>query len=171
MSFGDLLARFWSEHSQRERMVLVAGAGVALLIALYMLLWEPGLAVSSKLSATLPRLRAQVEDMRRQQSEITALRKKLGTAPQSRDLKSLLQASVARSSFLKSVQRMDALASDRVFVVMAAANFDDWLGWIGNLQREFGVRLDACKITALEQPGLVRVEATFVLAGASRKTP
>jgi len=171
MSFADLPARFWSERSRRERMVLVAGAGATLLVALYMLLWEPGLAASSKLSATLPRLRAQVEDMRRQQSEITALRKKLGTASQSRDLKSLLQASVARASFLKSVQRMDALASDRVLVVIAAANFDDWLGWIGNLQREFGVRLDACKITALEQPGLVRVEATFVLAGASRKAP
>jgi hypothetical protein len=35
------------------------------------------------------------------------------------------------------------------------------------VQREFGARIDACKIAATEHPGLVRVEATFVARNAS----
>jgi type II secretory pathway component PulM len=51
--------------------------------------------------------------------------------------------------------------------------FDDWLAWTESLQREFGVRLEDCKVSATDRPGMVRVDATFAQAGESlaRKTP
>jgi general secretion pathway protein M len=167
----DALTEFWSERSARERKVLAVGGALTLLALLYLFLWEPGLAASKKLSATLPKLRAQVEDMRAQQKEIAALRKNVAAASQSGDVKALLHAAVARSSLLNSVQRIDAASMDRATMVAAAANFDDWLGWIGELQRDFGVRLERCSIAALDQPGVVRIEATFVAPGAARKQP
>jgi general secretion pathway protein M len=165
----ERLSEFWSERAPRER-VLLAGAAVAVvLVALYLFLWQPGLAASRRLAASLPKLRAQVELMRMQQAEIAALRKRVGTVAQAGDLKSLLQASVARAPFLKSVQRIDAPSGDRATVVVAAVAFDEWLRWAAEAQREAGARLEKCRITALDQPGMVRAEANFVAVAAAPK--
>jgi general secretion pathway protein M len=171
MKFADAALNFWGTRTSKERMMLCA-AGVTVLAALsYVIVLEPALAASRQLSATLPRLRAQAQDMHQQQKEIAALRKKIAAAAQHTDLKALLQSSVARTSFVNSVERVDSLSGDRALFLAAPILFDDWLGWMENLQREFGIRLEGCKITATDQPGLVRVEATFAAAGgrASRK--
>jgi general secretion pathway protein M len=161
------LREFWNERAPRERALLAGGALAVALVALYLFLWQPGLAASRRLSATLPKLRAQAELMRAQQSEIAALRKSAGTAAQGGDLRLLLQSSVGRAPFAKSVQRMDASSSERATVLVAAANFDDWLRWVAEAQREAGARLERCRISAVDTPGMVRAEATFVALGAA----
>jgi general secretion pathway protein M len=163
------LAAFWSERSRRERALLGGGAAAVALVALYLFLWQPGLAASQRLSATLPKLRAQVELMRAQQAEIAALKKKGGALAQGADIRALLQASVERAPFAKSVQRIDAASSERVTLVVSAADFGDWLRWAADAQREAGARLERCRISALDAPGMVRAEATFVAISAAAK--
>lgn len=165
MTFADIALNFWGSRTSKERTMLCA-AGVTVLAAVsYFVLLEPALAASRQLSAALPRLRAQAEDMRQQQKEIAALRKKVAAASQHSDLRTLLQSSAARTSFANAVERVDSLSGDRALLLAAPVLFDDWLGWIESLQREFGVRLEGCQITSTDQPGLVRVEATFASAG------
>ena len=163
------LREFWSERAPRERALLAGGALAILIVALYLFLWDPGLAASRRLSATLPKLRAQVELMRAQQAEIAALRKSAGTVAPTGDLKTLLQSSVARAPFQKSVQRIDAASGQRATLAVGAAQFDDWLRWAADAQREAGARLERCKVTALGEPGMVRAEATFVAVGAEKR--
>jgi type II secretory pathway component PulM len=62
---------------------------------------------------------------------------------------------------------MDASSSERATVLVAAANFDDWLRWVAEAQREAGARLERCRISAVDTPGMVRAEATFVALGAA----
>lgn len=165
MKFADSALNFWGSRTSKERTMLCA-AGVTVLAAVsYVVLLEPALAASRQLSATLPRLRAQAEDMRQQQREIAVLRKKVAAASQHTDLRALLQSSAARTSFVNAVERVDSLSGDRALLRAAPVLFDDWLAWIESLQREFGIRLASCKITSTDQPGLVRVEATFASAG------
>ena len=140
-------------------------AAVILAAALYVFMFGPGLQSRARLLAALPRLRAQVSDMRQQEKEVALLRKKAQTFSQRTDLKALLQSAIARSPFVNAVERLDLLSGEKLTLVAAPVAFDDWLGWMANLQREFGVRLDGCKITALDQPGLVRIEATLVSVG------
>ena len=164
------LWQFWSERPPRECLLLAGGALAVALVVLYLFLWQPGLAASRRLSATLPKLRAQVELMRKQQAEIAVLRKNAGTAAQPGDLKVLLQSSVARAPFQKSVQRIDAPSAERATLMVSAAGFDEWLRWSLEAQRETGARLERCTITALPEPGMVRAEATFAaLAAAAPK--
>jgi general secretion pathway protein M len=163
------LREFWSERAPRERALLASGALAVALVALYVFVWQPGLAASQRLAATLPKLRAQAELMRAQQSEIAALRKSTGTAAQGGDLRIVLQSSVARAPFGKSVQRIDAASGDRATVVVASADFDEWLRWVAEAQREAGARLERCRISALDTPGLVRAEATFAVLGAAAR--
>jgi len=172
MKFAESVKHSWELRSDKQRMMICAGGAVAIAAALYIVLLAPALAASRQLSATLPTLRAQVEDMRQQQREIASLRKKVAAASQRADLKALLQSSAARASFVNSIEKIEPLSGGRALMLAAPVIFDDWLGWIENLQREFGIRLDGCKITPADQPGLVRVEATFVSAGqpATRTT-
>ena len=161
MGIGEAVMAFWAERSRRERTVLAGAGALVLAAALYALLWEPGLEARKRLSATLPRLRAQVEDMRLQKKEVEALRKTVGASSQASDLRALLRASVERSALQKSVERIEWRTNDRVLVAAGMVDFDQWLDWVRALQRELGVRLDSCEISALAQPGRVRVEAVF----------
>jgi type II secretory pathway component PulM len=49
--------------------------------------------------------------------------------------------------------------------------FGAWLSWIeSRLQRRHGIRVVTSRINALDQPGLVRVDASFAGAGAAAGT-
>ena len=169
----EQLRQFWNERQARERVLLAGGAVAVAFVALYLFLWQPGIDASRRLSATLPKLRAQVELMRAQQAEIASLRKKTGTLTQSGDkggdLRMLLQSSVARAPFQKSGQRIDAPSAERATLTVTAADFGEWMRWTLEAQRETGARLERCKITALPDPGMVRAEATFAALAAAPK--
>lgn len=166
MRFAAAALGWWNDRSSRERAFLFAAGVLIAAAALYVSLWEPGLAARKSLSAALPRLRAQVDDMRRQQKEVLALRKKLDAQPRRGDLKALLQAATTRTPFAQAVERIDSPSSGVALLRAGPLDFDTWLEWVESLQRDLGVRLDSCRISALEQPGMVRVEARFSSGGA-----
>jgi general secretion pathway protein M len=163
------LAGFWDARSARERAMLVAGAALVALSALYAFLWEPGLAARTRLSAALPKLRAQVADMRLQQKELAELRKAVAAKAAPADLKALLRSAAAGTAFAASVERVEAPSPGRALFAAGAVGFDAWLEWVEALQRESGIRIETCRVQALDQPGMVRVEARFVLTSAEGK--
>ena len=163
------LRDFWKERSPRERALLASGAAAVVLVALYLFLWQPGLAASQRLSAALPKLRAQVEFMRAHRAEIAVLRQSAGEALKGGDIRASLEASLARTPFAKSVQRIEATSPERATVVVVSASFDDWLRWVAAAQRESGARLERCSIAALPEQGMVRADATFVSVAAAAK--
>jgi general secretion pathway protein M len=162
---GGPIAKFWAGRSGRERVILFGGLALVVLLALYFFLWEPGLVARKSLAAALPRMRAQLADMHWQREEIAALRHKLGAVPQPGELAALLRASAARTTFSTSALRVDALPNGEAQIQGEEVIFDAWLAWVANLQRELGVRLDACTISATNQPGRVRVQARIAAAG------
>jgi general secretion pathway protein M len=168
MTVADV-REFWSERPARERVLVAGGAAAIVLVALYLFLWQPGLAATGRLSAALPKLRAQVELMRAQQAEIAVLRKSAGDALKAGDLRASLQASLVRAPFAKSAQRIEGTAAERATVAVGAAGFDDWLRWVAAAQRESGARLERCSLAALPEPGMVRVDATFVSVATGKR--
>ncbi len=166
MKLGATLTGFWAACTARQRAAIAAAIAVAAATALHLLLWEPGLAARQSLSATLPRLRAQLEDMRWQRAEVVALRKQLGASTPQGDLAALLRASAAQAAFAPAIERIESLPGGKVRMQAGPLPFDAWLAWIGNVQRELGIRVDACRISALDQPGMVRLEAILAAGGA-----
>lgn len=167
MRLAATLSAFWRACSARERAVLAAGALLAAAVLLYVLLWEPGMAARRSLSSALPRLRAQLADMRVQREEIMALRRQIDAAARRGDLQTLLQASLRQSGFAESVEGVSALSDGGARVLVASASFEAWVDWLERAQREFGVRVQAATITAHEPGGLVRIDASFAARGAS----
>jgi general secretion pathway protein M len=166
VNVGATIQGYWNGISARERAVLAIGAVLVLGTALYLFLWEPGMAARRSLSASLPRLRAQLEDMRWQREEVLALRKKLGASSARGDVAATLRASVGQAPFASAVERIEALPGGKARMRATPVPFHAWLAWADNLHRELGVRIDTCAIHALDQPGMVRVEASFSGGGA-----
>lgn len=167
MKLWATIAGYWSAGSPRERAAVGGAAALVVAAALYVFLWEPGLAARQSLSAALPRLRAQLEDMRWEREEIAALRKELGATARRGDLAVVVRASAAQTAFASKVERIEALPDGRVRMIAGPVPFAAWLAWIESLQRELGVRVDTSRISALDQPGLVRLEASFASADAA----
>jgi len=165
MGAREALKAFWASRQPRERGVLLTGAVLVALAVLYAGLWDPALTARSRLAATLPKMRAQLEGMRLQKREIEQLRKALGPASPSADLRALLRAAVERSPFPRAVDRIEWRSGEHVVLAAAAVGFDQWVDWTRALQRELGVRVDSCEITALPEPGMVRLEAVFAGPG------
>ena len=161
---GTTIVGFWAACTARQRAAIAAAIVVAAGAALYLLLWEPGLAARQSLSAALPRLRAQLDDMRLQRDEVLALRRRVGAATRG-DLGALLRASAAQAPFASAIERLEDLPGGRMRMHTGPLPFEAWLAWIGSLQRELGIRVDACRISALDQPGMVRLEASFSAGG------
>ena len=109
MNVFATISGFWKACSARERAAVAAAVTFVAAAALYFLLWQPGMAARESLSETLPRLRAQLEDMRWQRDEVAALRKKVGTATPSGDLAVVLRASAAQAPFAPAVERIESL--------------------------------------------------------------
>jgi type II secretory pathway component PulM len=166
MNVGAAVQGYWRAISARERAVLTAGAVLVLGAALYLFLWEPGMAARRSLSASLPRLRAQLEDMRWQREEVLALRKKLGASSTRGDVADTLRASAALAQFASAIERIEALPGGKARIQAGPVPFHAWLAWADNLHRELGVRIEACAIHALDPPGMVQVEASFSGGGA-----
>jgi type II secretory pathway component PulM len=166
MNLRATIVGFWAACNNRQRAAISAAIVLAVLAALYLLVWEPGLAARQSLSATLPRLRAQIQDMRWQREEVLTLRKAIGSSTPRGDLAALLRASAAQAPFASAIERFEGLPEGRVRMHAGPLPFEAWLAWVGNLQRELGIRVDACRISALEQPGMVRLEASFAAGGA-----
>jgi type II secretory pathway component PulM len=156
---------FWATCTARQRTAIAAGIVVAAAASLYLMLWEPGIAARKSLSAALPRLRAQVQDMRWQREELAALRKAVGSSAPPGDLAAVLRASAAQAPFAPAVERIESLPGGKARMQAGALPFEAWLAWIANLQRELGIRVDVCRISALDQPGMVRLEASFAAGG------
>ena len=172
MTAAEFLNRYWTARAPRERLFVGVAATAVFVAIAYLILLGPGRAAREQLAARLPVMRAQIDDMQQQQKEIALLRKKLAATSQRTDLKALLENSATRTSFASSMERLVAVSAENVTMRATPVVFDDWLAWVENLQREFGVRLDACQISALGQPGLVRIEATFTVGPSSApKTP
>lgn len=157
---SEALKDFLGSRTTRERRIIAAGLALALLAALYALFWEPGLAATRRLSAQLPRMRADVEEMRLHQKRIAALRESVGAAQQGGAPRALLQATLDSDPSLRGA-RAQWLSRERVSLEIAAIDFDQWLAMAARLQRESGIRVESCTVAALPQAGLVRVEAVL----------
>jgi type II secretory pathway component PulM len=166
MNLRNTIVEFWASCTARQRAAIAAATVVAACAALYLFLWEPGLAARQSLSAALPRMRAQLEDMRWQRDEVAALRKKLGASAPPGDLAGVLRASAAQTPLAQAIERIESLPGGTARMQAGALPFDAWLAWITTLQRELGVRMEACRVSALDQPGMVRLEASFTGGGA-----
>lgn len=158
--------RHWDGRSARERQILVFCALALAPLAAYSLLWQPAHTASAKLRASAPDLRAQAERVRAQVAEVGMLRHRPHPAVlDSAALKLAIEASAARHQLRGALSTLDAVEPRAVRISLASVSFEQWLGWLRDLQQEQHIRADSVSVAALPQTGMVKISATLTNGG------
>lgn len=152
--------QFWRSRAPRERLVLAAGGALAVVVLAYAYLWLPVAREAAQLRENLPELRAQARQVQAGAAEVERLRARVKPAAAQQDLAALLDAR-AKQRGLR--ERIDSIAPTDAARVRVAASvpFDAWVGWLGELQAGYGVRVESTRISSGDEAGVVVVESVF----------
>ena len=158
---------FWTQINSRERLVIVGGALMLMIVIVYFYLWQPLSQERLRLRASLPQLKLSAAQMRANVGEVMQLKANLNQAPLSaQSLRTMLEQSAAAYKLRDNLSQIDADGDNRIRLRLASVPFDDWIQWLAQLQTQYRMRLESCRVEGLAQPGIVKIQA--VLAGAGK---
>lgn len=146
-------------RSARERMVLLAGSILLLVLLGYGLLYKPLDDARAKLAKRLPAERAELRLMRVQAAEIQRLRTSMGNAGKG-GLEQRVKSSAAAFGLGESFTQFVLLADNQIQLGTQPLPTQTWIDWLADLERQ-GVIVSRCRITAGGQSGLARLELTL----------
>ena len=146
----------WQLLAARERRIVIAGAALLLIAAVWLWLFEPAWQARQSLQAELPTLRTQL-------ARIDALAEeaqRLSSIPAGSDSPQLLRTQLERS--IESAGLSSALGQLSVNGSLFDLRFDGvphaaWLAWVDTTTRELRLRVADVSVTREAQPGLVSV--------------
>lgn len=159
----ERMRAYLAGRSPRERLFLIAGGAILLLLLVWGLLYEPQRAAREKLAERLPAERAELRLMRAQAAEIERLRKRGGDA--GGGLEQRVKASAATFGVADSFLRFVSMGDSRIELATAPLPTATWSEWLADLERR-GVVVLRCRITAAESAGMASLEMT--LSGGQR---
>lgn len=162
--FEQLYGR-WRTLQPRERIVLVGGGTLALVMLGYALVWTPLQRNLSHLRTAVPEERAQLMQMRAQVREIAALRARAPAVGNSSNLLTTLERSAQEHKLRQYITRMEPDPVNGVRVSLDAVSFRTLLQWLADLQKQSGVRADTATIAAQADAGIVNARLVLRAAG------
>lgn len=162
-----LRAKYWSARPQSERKILLLAAALLLPVSYYFLLWQPAHQALAKLHTTLPSLRAQANKLSAQAAEVEMLRHRPQLASlDASSLKTSIEASALRHQLRPMINTLETQEPNGVRISCEAIPFAAWLNWMRELQQEQHILAESVSISALPQPGLVKISATLTSGNA-----
>ena len=162
----DSLKKHWAELQPRERVILFLGSIAVSVILLYALLLQPLYKAIASMESALPALRSNLVWMR-QTNELLegggniAVNRSVQGGNES--LLSVVESTARSANVRKSIQQMvPDKSTNEVRVVLEDANFNQWLLWIDNLYKRYGV--DIRQVSADrddDKPNIAEIRVTF----------
>jgi type II secretory pathway component PulM len=150
--------QWWQLRSPAERSAWLVAGGIAVVLAAWVLIWQPLTRDTERLERRLAEQRATLVAARRQTDEIATLaRRTVETSP--RDARADVESALARQG-LKATA-IDRTDDQRLRITLDSVSFDALSTLLDALQRD--ARLSAVDLTAAArvEPGQVRAEMTF----------
>ncbi len=146
----------------RERMIVIGGGIVLLLIAIYLLAWEPLIAKQASLNAAIESQKTIYQQMLKSANEVKKFK---GTGRYKKINASAMQSIINRSA--KSalpgavIKRVEQNQQQAVQVWIDQVAFDDMIKWLGGLQQTKGVRIVSLFSERTDKSGRVNVRLTL----------
>jgi general secretion pathway protein M len=149
----------WHARRPRERWVLMI---MAVIVGVVLYLWGLVSAFQARdqLMGRMPILKRKAAQVEQQAAEYLRLRNTPPDQMSKTDLRLLIQAQAGVAGLTPALTRIESPDPNHVEVLFDNVPFSQWLVWVDRLQ-SLHARLDNCKIEASEQPGQVKVAATF----------
>jgi general secretion pathway protein M len=160
----DGLKQFWSERGPRERLILVVGGAVLLVVVCYLMLIEPAWSGIGRLERSLPQQRTQAAELDSLLGEVKGLKSQPQVATVSTsEVKGAIEASLSRAGLKTS--RIVPLSDGDMQLTFANVPYGIWAAWLAGIERELGARTTSAVVTGKDAtPGNVDAELALRLA-------
>jgi general secretion pathway protein M len=155
----EALSAYWQARDPRERAILLVGGIVAVILLLYLLVWDPIQSDRQRLVRDLPKLRAQVEQFRRDAEEAEGLRARAKSRGPGQSLQAAVESSAKQANLGGAIKSVQALGTERAQVSGASVPFDGFVRWIAAIAQSDGVSVDSIQASAAAEPGRLQVES------------
>ena len=157
-----ILAQRWTSLSARERIAVLVGSAIVVLAVLYLTAVEPAWRTRTRLTAELPRLRADAAEVEALRLEAARLRKQAVNLDSVEYAKAALGKLLAERN-LKAVALRE-IEERRILVSLKSADAAIAIGWLADVSSELPLRVSAARLSRAGA-GIVDVEITFSPVG------
>jgi len=142
----------------RERLIVITGAVVLLVLGLYLFAWEPLIDKQESLSNSI---RTQQELHSWMLQSAAKVRQLKGSGSHRRlnpgSMQSVINKTAKAALPGAVIKRVEKNRQQSVQVWIEQVAFDDMVKWLGNLQQKSGVRVESLVSERIEQAGRVNV--------------
>jgi general secretion pathway protein M len=158
---NDQLRNWLAGLAPRERNLVYAAGGLAIIALLYILLVLPITTMAAKRAARVEQKTADLAWMRQVAPQVAAAAAAGATAGSGESLVVLVDRT-GREAGLGGALRDQSPSGDQgLRLRLEAASFDVLVVWLASLQQQHGVKVEAATIDATATPGLVNASLTL----------
>lgn len=161
--------RAWFDKLEaRERLLVIGGAAVLLLLMFYSLVWSPMFERNAALKLGIAEQQETLNWMRVSAGKVKALKRAAGGAATGlggRSLLSVVDESARGSGLGGSIKRIEPDAAKGVKVWLEGASFDQMILWLGGLDRQYQVEISSITVEP-QGTGLVNARISLLEAAA-----
>jgi general secretion pathway protein M len=158
---NDQLRNWLAGLAPRERNLVYAAGGLAIIALLYLLLVLPITTMAAKRAARVEQKTADLAWMRQVAPQVAAAAA-AGAAAGSGESLVVLVDRTGREAGLGGALRDQSPSGDQgLRLRLEAASFDVLVVWLASLQQQHGVKVEAATIDATATPGLVNASLTL----------
>jgi general secretion pathway protein M len=155
------MRQWWIGLSRRERIAVLSAAALVLVALLYLAGIEPAWRARTRLTAELPRLRAEAAELDQLAAEAAKLKLRTRTLESPAQTKAALTRLLTEKSISGAQVREEG---ERIVVSAKRTEAAAWLAWLKDASNELPLRIAAVRIARVGA-GLVDAEVTLAPAG------
>jgi general secretion pathway protein M len=156
------MIQWWTGLSRRERIATVAAAALVGVVVLYLAAIEPAWRTRARLTAELPRLRAEAVELDALALEAKTLKTRARAPESAAQTKVVLGKLLAEKNIATGSVREGE--DQRLVVSVQRADAAAWLAWLKEASSELALRVSTARISRVA-PGVVDAEVTLTPAG------
>ena len=156
----------WLENlSQRERMLVLGGGAVAIVLLFYFLVWSPFTNAINDKKVTLQTTQSLLAWMKPATQRVLQLRQ-TQTKTQKVDAGSLLttiDGSLKKSALARFPAQIDQTDNNKVRVQFKSVSFDDLVTWLMQIDKRYHIAVQQINVVDTAAIGIVQAQITLGL--------
>ncbi|MES1196474.1 MAG: type II secretion system protein M [Steroidobacter sp.] len=163
--FEQLKSRFMALQP-RERMIVSISAVLLLLVTIYSLVLSPLYKSVNERSAHVVQKQQDLAWMQSMAPQLRALGISKPVSNPGESMVVVIASSAGRANIASSIAGQTPVGNNSVRVRLENVQFDSLVVWLGMLQSDFGINVDAADIAHGAQPGQVKAGLTLTRTGS-----
>lgn len=151
----------WQNLSERERRFLTLGGGAALILLIYLTIWNPFFSALSTLREQVTESQQLLSWMQTATKVLQNLQKSGAITSREAKTSSLLvivNNSLTHYQLASFAQQIEAPNTNQVHISFKSVPFDALIDWLELIWKNYGIDVYQLKLTPTTQTGLVQID-------------